>query len=283
MKGVAAVVVLYHPSSILLENLSTYRQQVDHVFVVDNSEHLERELTATIAAMRGVEYVSNGRNLGIAAALNIGAGLALRRRCSFLLTMDQDSAATPGMVQKLVVYASGHPKAGLVTPFHMDRNAPETLMGPDIEKVVTTMTSGSLLNLAAYSDAGEFLEKLFIDYVDDEYCFRLQSRGYQVVRLRTAILHHSLGHMTVRKFFGRTVRPTHHSPERYFYQARNRVYLRSRYRDQFPQYFRYESKLQLGRLTKMILFERHRFRKCVMVVRGTVAGLRGDFSQLRTT
>ena len=71
--NVCAVVVTYHPQSLLRSNLEQLSLQVAEVVVVDNgSGTATAELLRIIEAEFGIRVVRNGCNLGIAAALNIG-------------------------------------------------------------------------------------------------------------------------------------------------------------------------------------------------------------------
>ena len=124
------------------------------------------------------------------------------------------------------------------------------------------------------------MEKLFIDYVDVEYCMRLQIHGFSVLRANRAVLLHRLGGMTSRRFLGLTVHPVDHSPSRYYYQTRNRFYIRALYGDRFPEYFRLDLKAFRRGILKMLLYEKQRRRKLVMIWRGFLALRRNDFSPI---
>ena len=92
-----------------------------------------------------------GGNIGIARALNISANEAIQAGYSYLLTMDQDSAASEAMIQDMLRCAANQSAVGLISPFHQDRNAPKVPPETDVEPIVVAMTSGNLLNLAAYN------------------------------------------------------------------------------------------------------------------------------------
>ena len=53
------------------------------------------------------------------------------------------------------------------------------------------MTSGSFLNLKVYKEAGPFVDKLFIDYVDFEYCLRLKKKGFKIYKLNNTYMQHN--------------------------------------------------------------------------------------------
>ena len=121
-QGVAAVVVLYRPSSDVVSNVSAFAGQVDRVFAVDNSEAPDAAVVESLRRISNLEYVPLGDNLGVATALNIGARHALGAGYEWLLTMDQDSAATPGMVSKMLELRSRRP--GPDNDRHLDARAP---------------------------------------------------------------------------------------------------------------------------------------------------------------
>ncbi len=278
---VAGVVVLYEPSASVAANVLSYADDVDPLIVVDNSPHQSASAITPLLERPNVVYETHPDNTGVSGALNLAARTAAAKGCRYLLTMDQDSVAPAGMVAALMAVLDNDPSIGMAGPFHLDRNAPDKVPGAGTADVATLMTSGSLLRMDAYRTAGPFRDDFFIDYVDDEYCLRLQASGFRVVRANHVVLEHSQGDKTTASFFGRIVRPTHHSPERYYYQSRNRVYLRRLHGRAFPEFFRYERRLHLGRLTKMILYERDRIRKALMVARGIFAAWKGEVGRRR--
>ncbi|MBI2619515.1 MAG: glycosyltransferase family 2 protein [Ignavibacteriales bacterium] len=276
----AGVVVLYNPPQTLPQNIGSYLHGLELLYVFDNSPGRCGEVVDSVRHLEKIEYLTTGSNVGIPSALNAAARKSIERGCEFLLTMDQDSCAGQGMISTMLDAAAHDPSVGLIAPFHVGPRVRDTPPEPDVEAVVAAMTSGSLIRLRAYQEVGGFMEELFIDYVDYEYCLRLQERGYSVVRANRAKLVHKLGESVPKRLFGREIQVTNHSPARFFYQTRNRRLLRRRYGERFPEFFKQESQLQRGRLLKMLLYERNRFRKCVMVLRGMVAAWRNDLSSI---
>jgi len=67
--------------------------QVDKLYIIDNSEKQNSPLFEKIRLPKKLEYVWNRSNLAFAAALNLGANRAINQRFDYLLTMDQDSEA----------------------------------------------------------------------------------------------------------------------------------------------------------------------------------------------
>jgi rhamnosyltransferase len=275
---IAGVVVLFQPPELALQYIESYGRELGVLYVFDNSPGQSVGLVTAIRQLRNVKYLTMGRNVGIAAALNTAARRALEEGYDYLLTMDQDSAAKDDMLSRMLEHIGDVGSLGLIAPFHQDRNAPKPIPGSEIEEIQVAMSSGSLLNLKAYEAVGGFMDKLFIDYVDTEYCLRLREHGYRIVQSNKAILTHSLGNFTARRFLGRTVYPYNHSPVRLYYQSRNRFFLRRLYGRTFPAYFRYDLKLFFGGIVKILLYERMPLKKLSMIVRGLLAFWRDDFS-----
>ncbi len=110
---ICAVIVSYHPATEGLERvLGALRPQVDDLVVVDNGSPQETlDWLHRHASQLSFEVIPLGRNTGVASALNQGIAWARERGCTYVLMMDQDSVAQPGMVARL---ADAH-RAGQAT------------------------------------------------------------------------------------------------------------------------------------------------------------------------
>jgi len=270
MKHIAGTVVLYNPGEEVLAAMASYARQVGVLFAIDNSEAPAADMTERVRSLPGVVYRWNGRNLGIAAALNVGASMALAERCEYLLMMDQDSVASDGMTGEYVQYLSRHASQdiGILSPMPHFENYGSAGVFAASKDVEVAITGGSLLNLAAYRDAGPFMESLFIDYVDFEYCLRLRARGYRVVQVGSAVVHQKLGNVEPRRFLFFRVAVTHHSPLRVYYRFRNRLVVARMYMKRFPRWSILELRLTFNELMKIICFEPRKAEMCRMALKG---------------
>lgn len=148
---VAGVVVLYHPDKDVIENISTYINQVGQLLIIDNSDIIDSKLIDKIKSLNNVNYISYGKNLGISSALNHAAKIAIEKGFKFLLTMDQDSKAPLNLVSSCISIFEGSNNVGLVTPIHGNKYG--THIRPVVgktEKVTMAMTSGNLISLDVY-------------------------------------------------------------------------------------------------------------------------------------
>jgi rhamnosyltransferase len=259
MVALAGVVVLYNPPEDVFCNIQTYLLDLQILYVIDNSDTINTRLISRIKEEEKAVYISNQGNLGLAKALNMGAEFAIADGFQWLMTLDQDSRATKEMVSNMLDYILNcdSDQAAIVSPFHTDiktQQAPKD----GFEKCLTVMTSGNLVNLNIFQKVGPFLEKLFIDNIDDEYCLRVRKKGYQVIRVNSAILKHQLGNQSL---YAWGIIVTHHNVFRRYYITRNRLYIFRKYKEAFPEYCRFLVKENLKDLVKILLFEKEKIKK----------------------
>lgn len=275
------VVVLYRPQSNFTENINSYIDCLDRLYVVDNTEYCLLGIKQLLNTDTKIEYIQNGHNLGIAKALNQGALQAAKNGADFILTMDQDSKASPDMIQNMIDCIDLYKKdnIGIVSPYHREKFdlAPKD---KEIGEVLTVMTSGNLLNLDAYKIAGQFLEDLFIDFVDHEYCLRLRQCGFKIIETKKAILEHNLGQSKNIKIMKYSFPITNHSPLRRYYIARNRLFVMNKYKLLYPDFFKQERKSFFKDIMKVILCESQKNKKISMTFKGYLdykKGIMGEY------
>lgn len=92
---------------------SGYPNQV--TIVVDNGSR-EGVVRALRRSFPSVVILEAGANLGFSAGNNLGLRRALGLGCDYVLLLNQDTAAEPDMVGKLVRFAESHPAAGIIGP-----------------------------------------------------------------------------------------------------------------------------------------------------------------------
>lgn len=268
--NVAGVTVLYNPDKSIFDNIQTYSNSINKLYVVDNSEIPSIEIGKTLELkFRNVEYIPFKENKGIGRALNVAALRASAEGFDWLLTMDQDSKASDRMVQKLLTITNliDQDKIGIIAPSYIF-DAPDSETQSEIEDVTTVITSGNLLNLNSYVAAGPFREELFIDFVDNEYCLRLKQKGYKVIVNNKVKLYHQLGNLTCHYFFGRRFCTSNHNYIRRYYITRNRLTILRQFKDQFPDYYNSEKYNNFIEVVKLLLFEKDKWRKIRSVFQG---------------
>lgn len=281
--AVAGMVVLYRPGTEVLENIRSYVDQVEVLYAVDNTEDPDASFASALESIPATRHLPNGRNLGVATALNVGARRAIKEGYDWLLTMDQDSTAPPGMVTAMLdcLTRPGAERVGLVSPLHAQVGGKRPEPPERCARVQVAMTSGSLIRLSAYASVGPFLDELFIDQVDNEFCLRLRAAGFGVLQAGEAVLVHRVGEVRHHRF-PVTMYTSNHSPVRRYYITRNRLYVGRLYRGRFPEYRRLQLRQTAKDALKILLHERQRLKKLRMMARGFLdyrRGRLGPYSQ----
>lgn len=263
----AGVVVLYNPFSEIDENVKSFLDQLNYLFVIDNSEVSEKSFASLFSNLPKVRFLINNQNIGIAKAINLAIKKALDGGYKYLLTMDQDSKFEDSALKKLISKI-GDETVGIYSPFHKNKYFTNPPFDQEIEEVSDVMTSGNILNLEAVKKVGLFREDYFIDYVDIEYCLRLRKNGYKILRVNNSFLVHNEANLSKKSFFGKNVFPPNHKPFRWYYKIRNYLYLKEEYKIDFPEYFLKESKNIRNNIIKVILFEQNKILKLKMMIKG---------------
>jgi len=291
---VCAVIVTYNIGEAIHRCFDSIRGQVAHIIIVDNgSDDRTRRELGKLASAGGAELILNDKNEGIARALNQGVQWALSKGFQWFLTLDHDSEATSGLVDRLVeAYTAlerrGFHKVGLVTANPFDRNGQIFLEGyPPREnddrliELKRCNSSGCLIRHQIFDSVGFFDEKLFVYYVDEDFCFRLRQNGLKIFLCPTAVLIHSEGQKTRQRLLGRTIIYDNYGSEARYYIARNAVHMFKRY---WAQRQWRELYLLLRRFAHDLLFvlgcDRAGFRKARFMFRGVWEGIRGKYGRM---
>ncbi len=281
---IAGTVILYNPPSGFVDNISRYLADIDRLYVIDNSEHLTHEHKARLSGSPKIEYIALGENFGIAKALNIGAELAIKGGYDFLLTMDQDSEASPNMLKTMLACMDSYKQAevGIIAPRQIYTSFADRQTNTPCEEILTTMTSGNLLNLQIYKAVGPFLDMLFIDFVDHEYCMRLRSNRFKIIQANKAILNHKLGDVSEHNLFFKHFAISNHAPLRRYYSTRNKFYLYDHYRNTFPEYFRSFFKYIFFDILSIIIYEKDKLDKLKMTLQGYLDYKKDTYGKYKT-
>ena len=268
MLRVAGVTILYNPDEEMISNILSYLDQLELLYIVDNSEEVKTDVVNRIISYPKIKIIDNNGNIGIAAALNKSAKKAIEDGFDLLLTIDQDSRISDNLVLNMLKEFEKDEKIGLISPFVNHVENPRQPPNLGLEKIMVAMTSGCIIRLSTFEKIGYFLEKFFIDYVDNEFCLRLTSNGYKIFQLNSVSVYHKLGAATSRVFIFKKVFPTNHSPLRWYYRTRNRLYVYKKYGKQFPHYLLFDLKVFFKDYMKILLYERNKIQKIKMIFLG---------------
>lgn len=229
----AAGIVLFNPDNERISlSLNAILAQVDLLILVDNGSD-NNELIEELANDDKIVLIENGKNLGIAKALNQMCEWAVALGYSWILTLDQDSICPPDLLIAFSKYINNQ-QLGIICPrFEVGlvpmkvMNKPET----PTEYVDFCITSASFTNLLVWKIVGGFNEWLFIDCVDYDYCMKVRLAGYKILMVKSLVINHCVGTPTIQKLpFGRKIVLYNHSNFRNYYIVRNNIYFARKYR-----------------------------------------------------
>lgn len=276
MCKVAAIIVSYNPDSNLFDSINLLLNQVEKVIIVDNGSKEKYVKYIKSINEDKIEIILNKENLGIATALNIGVRKALENGYEWILTMDQDSKASPDMVKKMFnVYNSINREERKdilsIFPNFVDeriQSIEENSNMNSYEYVDADITSGNLLRREVFEKVGFFDDSLFIDLVDTDFCMRLNEKGIKMIKIRDAVLYHSLGESKTIKGILGSFNTSNHSALRRYYMTRNRFYIWEKYKGLNSFTLNRDKKLFKKEFVKIILGEKDKVNKIKMVLRG---------------
>ncbi|OZG66571.1 glycosyltransferase [Bifidobacterium eulemuris] len=197
MIRIAAGVVLFNPQEIarVQMGLRHIAEQVETLYIYDNST-----VPTPLDMPSDVVVISNHRNLGIAHALNAIMHRADQDGFDWVVTLDQDSVVPKGLVEAFSdEINSSQENIGIICPQVIDKRRiynSQPVQSPDREYVSKAITSASCTSIKAWKMIGQFDEWMFIDLVDNEFCKRMTTSGFKILRLNRWVLDQEFGTIT---------------------------------------------------------------------------------------
>jgi rhamnosyltransferase len=235
MNKVYGVVVTYKPEVEILEKcVNSLVNQVEKLIIVDNTPG-KCQLLENFRKTQNVEIVYLNDNYGIAYAQNVGMKIALEEGVDFILLSDQDTIYPLDYVEKMLECFKDD-KVAAAGPLFYSVNERKT--HPFIQKgflgfkkiypkngkheVFQIISSGMVIKAEFLPNIGFMCERLFIDWVDLEWCWRAVKKGYKIIGNADVIINHRLGNAS-KSILYRSV--TLRNPLRHYYITRNAFYL----------------------------------------------------------
>lgn len=283
---IAGMVILYNPNlNEVLKNIVTYLPFIDHLYIIDNTvKPDENYLRTKLEELSSrIEYIPNYANIGLAKPINIIAKKATKKGYKMLLTMDQDSSYNPIVAEKYFKYAVtllSLKSEVAISSLNSSRN-PMRNLGNEYHyhEVMRTNTSGSIFNLEVFNKIGGADERLFLDEVDREYCFRAIINGYKIYSFHNLSLTHNLGELKYVGYLGLfSKRYTElHSPKRIYFIKRNFLLISENYAHIFPAEFKHLRREHKKKIKYQLLCSPDWYKSLFQVIRGYIDYKRKKF------
>lgn len=230
------VLVTYNPNySKLLVTLQSLLSQVDVIIIVKNSNELFA-IPKDVSFNTNIYVIQLEKNMGIAYAQNRGVEYALSQDAKYILFSDQDTVYPKDFIKKVFncFERNKAEKIAAVVPLFYNDNkkqyaklsikknkAISPVLGKDYF-LAQSISSGTVCPVSVISDIGLMNERLFIDWVDTEWCWRITSLGYKIVCDTNNVIYHSMGD-SFKTVFGKKI--VIYSDFRNYYFFRNGTYL----------------------------------------------------------
>lgn len=280
--SVCCVIVTYNIGEKFYNCFNSIYTQVEQVVIVDNGSTKETlNVLDEISRSTTAKVIYNNENLGIAAALNKGIKFAEKNNYEWVLTMDNDSVSTEGMVEAMLnTYSSisDDEKSIVATifPNYIEMgiaSVKEEQVKSDkkpngYEYIKVEVASGNLVRTEVFNKVGYFKEELFIDLVDNDFCFRVLELGLKHIKAYNAVLLHSLGESRKKKLLFVSITSTNHSYIRRYYITRNRLYIWRRYKNIVPEIISEDKVVFIREIIKIMLLENDKYKKLKMIKKG---------------
>lgn len=287
MNKYSGVVVWFNPDEEVIENIKSYIQEIERLYIIDNSNKDNSFLLSGCECQKKCEYISLGENKGLAYALNIGCDKAIEDGFEYILTMDQDSCFEDNAVDilkkvneeennkyaiicpniKSVYYENGEKKTAYYTCKKDEKVMPNWVI-----------TSGSLMNASVYQKVKGFDDEMFIAHLDVELGIKIFQANEKILMVGSAILEQRFGNSAPKKILWKTVYPSYDKPVRSYYMVRNQIHLEKKYGKEIRSFI---GCYIWKKFVKTMLFEDEKKEKCLMMIRGYCDGKQGRMGAYR--
>lgn len=231
---IGIVTVTFNPNlNDFKRNINTYLYQVDEIVVIDNStiHSIVLSLSDYCNNFPSIKLIQLNSNMGIAYAQNIGINYFFDNKFDYVIEIDQDSKLSNEYVNQII---SNFVKIkteidrniialGCIAINEYDGSVYDGFKkNIGFKKVTHTLSSGLLIELLNFKKVGYKDERLFIDLVDWDWCWKAMSKGYSTYIDTSLSIIHSMGerHVSVLNFKIGIPKPYRH-----YYAFRNSIYL----------------------------------------------------------
>lgn len=227
-----AIVTLYKPNSSVYNNIIKISEQVDYIFLCDNSENNNQELFKNIKESK---YIYNDSNLGLSKAFNkvlknTNFGF---KDDDFIIFFDQDSSIKDNHINVLIsdyiFLEERNYDVGCLGPVFYNTSYGDieiaknrVLLEKNLYSVQSLITSSMLSRYGNLKKIEFWNENVFLDLADWDLCWRFIEKNFLCCISKNVVLQHSVGES--EKKIGR-IRLRVGKIFRDYYQIRESLYL----------------------------------------------------------
>lgn len=290
MKVIAGIVLYNAEIKRLVLEIESVLPQVDLICLCDNGSSNISTIEEKTGEFENIIIIKNKNNLGIGTASNQICSYAEKKGFDWVLMLDHDTICPPNLVETYKNH-TGDDSIGMLCPNVVDKEVAHNNYYSnegtgDVEIIQRCIQSATFVRISAWKKCCGFNEWMFIDFVDFDFCKRLELNGFKIARCKNVTVDHQLGkrvktrnadffmnlyNKTGKKIFKYLTYKNEFSSARVYYCTRNNiVYIKS-----FAPYLnkRKEWTDFWGRIFRRTLRSKNR----LMIVRETLKGVRDGF------
>jgi rhamnosyltransferase len=238
MNSILSIIICFHPNVDKLNRLiRSIENSVDQIILFNNGGLSESEIKVKSQKLK---IESQGRNIGLASALNIGCDIAVKNGIKFIIAFDQDSNPVESMIlslhSELLKCQTLDRRVIAIGPQLIDERGEESVASPfiqfkrlgykkwsgsGVQSVSQLITSGCMIDLKIWEEKNRFDDRLFIDFVDNNWCWRIIRKGYIIMGTTNTKMAHEISEKIENRI---NVSTNTYNPVRRYFQIRNAVY-----------------------------------------------------------
>ncbi len=230
--NIFAIIVTYNPDWSNIDSLTNILLMNNiRTIVVDNGSDYIKNTTDGIIKPLNFNY-------GIAYAQNIGIKQALLNGAEWIIFFDHDTTIDQNFINQLK-FVLENTKNLIIAPIFIDKrrrfiypivyinkNGTRHKINPipntPAFNTTVAISSGTAVKSELFYKIGLFDERLFIDYVDTEWCLRCMSKNVKIAIQPSLQMEHTIGDKIINLIL---IKIPVHSPKRRYYRIRNSILL----------------------------------------------------------
>ncbi len=231
--NVALGITIYFPNRDYLDNILSYAELFENIFIYLNSPIKRELINHEIFLNKKVFKMGNNKNHGLSKSYNSFINRCFSKRIKYLLILDQDSILSENYEHLGLFFLEENippDDAALITldkfpkKYIKKRGIKEFInYGENISlsKINFTINSGSIIIVDKFKIFGGYDEKFFVDKVDKDICKSIKLNGLFIYKISHGFIYHDVGDTKIIKILN--LKLNYHNPSRIYSIAYSRI------------------------------------------------------------
>lgn len=212
---VAIIILHYGDVQVTKECIKSisHKETYPHIIILVNNDKI-RLTDAMFGKKKNLFIINNKKNLGFAGGVNVGIKVAMDKKASFIMLLNNDTKIDTPILSKLVSFLKQTPSCGIVAPaiaydkrgvltFDLGGNL-NNIFGrtnhTEVQRVENVMPRASvyvtgacmMIKAEVIKKVGYLDEQFFLYYEDVDFCLRAKLKGFSSFVLPSVVITHAL-------------------------------------------------------------------------------------------